>query len=1154
MKKLGLLLFICLTFSCVHEEYDMSGDNLNLEIAPFQDGVTLPLGKTEEIRLEDLLKNIDSSFFSKGQDGSYIIGIHDSISMGDELASITEMIDIPDVDFSQDISFQLSDVNVSDIKVDAMDYSYDVDMAQSLTVPDLTIPSISDQFIADAGMTDYVPDSDQMELALEPIKHDATLIEISNGYTITEANDTPIPLTTGALSSHITTSPHVNLNANLSIDVTLPDGISSVEDIILNKNAAIKVSVELNGALLESGNIIPDVTMDFNDIFTLENNTTGIINLKDQLTLNAANSYKNHAIYKVSALNVTESDWTRQGEDGPLTLNKKYVVPVDGEFMLEDLTTTTNRIAQSRAMEVKLTAEFVDVLIDDVVMGIDPTPIVKENSADIDLDIKNIPEQIEKISDITLTDDSGIDIIISAQNLDKITGLTIELESLDVIFPDFMTVEGADADNKITFADIDITNGASKHIHVTGINLPTPENGAIALSRQIEVKASATAGGTIHSADLPSDANGDIHIIIDIESTFEIADYKVHLTGYDYPLDIEDEEISIEIPEELSSLEEITIYPEGEPEITIDLNFPTTSLDIVASEGGLKLSFPQMIRFHDLPASYNYDIATNSITLKEELPAEIVLPIERLVLTPEQDATDEKYYARGKMVIDGGIAVAAGVLTKAEAESISNPDNTIAIIAYIPEIVPSIIDLEEYTANISQEVELSIMKPEDVPAELVSINRIDLYDTKINMQLDASDLPEMGSSVLTVDLKVQLPDIIHVIGADENGIVKISGQVDENGMINLAPIEISHLDLNGIDLKKDGISCNVTIDGSVKLTDATIDIDEVLNKDLEVSFKANMKNIQIEKILGKVDYAVDPIIQEIDLSGFSSMLGDTTSGMNATLDFCHAHLAFEILTNLGVPVDANIELIPYYNGKADKDKTISTSLTLKPSESADNVNATRYFIAQDDKRCPEGYTFIKANILDLIKNIPDKLELRLNANTDSKTECILEPMADYILEANYAFELPLEFGEEFEVVFKTELTGIPSIVGDVLSMGNKVKLAGTFENGLPLGLDLKLNFIDSNGNHIPIEDGACVQYIKPCAPDASAVTTDLNILVALKEGVQADITTLELEFNASPGDVVGVPVTDQAYLKADLKLVLPEGVKVDLKDIFNNEE
>ena len=128
-------------------------------------------------------------------------------------------------------------------------------------------------------------------------------------------------------------------------------------------------------------------------------------------------------------------------------------------------------------------------------------------------------------------------------------------------------------------------------------------------------------------------------------------------------------------------------------------------------------------------------------------------------------------------------------------------------------------------------------------------------------------------------------------------------------------------------------------------------------------------------------------------------------------------------------------------------------------------------------------------------------------------------------------------------------------MGSLLSNGNKVKLAGEINNALPLGLDLTFNFLDSYGNVVPMADGCGVQKIAPCGLDGSAVKTPLEVVLGLREGVNsADITSLELVFNANSAGVTGVPVTEDAYLQAVLQLVLPEGITVDLNDILNKED
>lgn len=478
--------------------------------------------------------------------------------------------------------------------------------------------------------------------------------------------------------------------------------------------------------------------------------------------------------------------------------------------------------------------------------------------------------------------------------------------------------------------------------------------------------------------------------------------------------------------------------------------------------------------------------------------------------------------------------------------------DSIAVVAHIPEIVPSTISFDTFETVIREEVELEMISAEDMPEELVALGTVELKDTYLNVSMDASALPKLGAASLDVELAIAIPSMIKAEGADENGNLVISGTLDNKGMINIDPVKIVALDLEGRDLKN-GIRDVLVLEVSVRLSNAALDVDQWLGKDLEIGLNVSIRNITISKVTGKVDYDVDPVEVDVDLSEFIKMLEE--SGAEANLDFCHAHLALEVATNLGVPVNASVELVPYYGGKADENRIVPATLALNASESADKESVTRVWLANSEDRMPSGYTFVKADILGLLKNIPEKLEFRLVAGTDSERECVLEPSADYSLKANYRFELPLEFGEEFEVTYKTTIDGLPVIVRSLLSNGNKVMLAGEIDNALPLGLGLTFNFLDSYGNVVPMADGCGVQKIAPCGLDGSAVKTPLEVVLGLREGVNsADITSLELVFNANSAGVTGVPVTEDAYLQAVLQFVLPEGITVDLSDILNKED
>ena len=79
--------------------------------------------------------------------------------MTEELSSLKDLIDIPDVDFSEKVTFQMNDVDVSDVKVDAMDYAFEHDLSASVEVPEVTLPSVSEKFEVAAGMSGYAPDA-----------------------------------------------------------------------------------------------------------------------------------------------------------------------------------------------------------------------------------------------------------------------------------------------------------------------------------------------------------------------------------------------------------------------------------------------------------------------------------------------------------------------------------------------------------------------------------------------------------------------------------------------------------------------------------------------------------------------------------------------------------------------------------------------------------------------------------------------------------------------------------------------------------------------------------------------------------------------------------------------------------------------------------
>lgn len=1149
-----LLLFVSfLSFSCVNEEYDMSDENLNLEVTPFEDGLTIPLGSTEKITLKELLKDVDPEILGSDQTGAYRFSFGDSFDMSDRLSSLKNLVEIPDVDFSKQITFRLEDADVSDVKIEEMDYTFSQELSVPLEDMDMTLPSVSESIEVEAGMTDYVLDQSKIDMNLEPVEYQDHLLSISDDFHVPShlVNDDPLPIDRKLLSAFVHFTPEMDYHEIIPLKISLPEGISSVDEVHMRNGAGIKVTMAVEGNLIESGVMVPDINVDIHNLFHINGSMDDIAHLGDDFELSEKNGFRQSVIYGISSLAVSPDDWKWSEAEGAVVLDKSFEVAVNGEIVFRDLVTTTRHIENDRDIDLVFRMEFVDMFVEDILMELDPIEMSHRSTVPFAVDDVELPSEIKSFSDVTFTPESGFDIAVRALNLDRIEGLEAELETLTLVFPEEIKVEGADARNSVSVNDVDLAEGRRVHFHIKSMELPEPTEGKLSYNGEVAVEAVLKASGKVHSSDLPAVPEEDVRLSVEVDTFMEIADYKVTFSGYEYEINAEPEHIEVEVPEELASLEEIVIYPEGNPAVTIDFDFPETALDIVPSAEGLKLRFPEMVRFGSLPQSYNHDRSSNSITFYESIPSEIILPIDRLVLVPVRNPSDGKLYAQGDVELSGGIALKPGTISKADVDALIASVNEVSVTAHIPELVPSVVSVGSMETGIHTEIDVELISPDDIPEELVAVGLVELEDTYLNLSLDASGLPELGETGLSMDLSVTLPDIINAEGADENGTLRLAGRMDDKCILKIDPVKIVSLNLEGVDIRK-GVSCVLPVDGTVRLEDASLDVDEWIGKDLMVTANVAVNDIGISSVSGQIDYDVDPVTEIVDLSEIADVLDD--AGVEMNLDFNHAHLVLEVTSNLGIPAEVTAEIVPYFDGKADEAAAVPITLYLHPAESADKPKTEKFWLADDSQRCPSGYTFVKAGILELLDNLPQMLEIRLNAGTDPECVSVLEPSADYILKADYLFELPLEFGEEFEVTFRTTVSDMPEIVGYILSKGNKVKLAGEIANSLPLGLELRLNFLDSDGNAVPLAEGCGVQTIAPCNLDASASETPLEMLVALDRNAPFNgVESLELVFNADAKDVAGIPVTEDAYLQAVLQLVLPEGITLDIDEIINDK-
>ena len=1198
--------------SCVQEEYEISEDNINMEVTVFQEGVMLPLGNTKAITLGEIIEKYAPEIaeeFSQ-EDGTYAFGMSDNYPLSDQLDFLSESFSIDGFSVSEKFPFNLSDVNVSDVDIPEINISYSQELSDVIPAVDLSFsPSGLKPVKETADISGYLPDD--LDVGIDDYVCEgefATLkpvaIDLSNPILAPYA-DVELPITSddpdavtiesvlkaaGVNGFNVEMLENIEINEQVEVPVSfvLPKMVTDVNGVQFDKDAKVRISLDLSDNLFfTSGKIIPHVELDIHEILHLtdEENSEHPLHI-DQiiddfiLTGEGDNPYSASNAYGIRSLNMEKGDF-RKDQDGYLVFDKNISLTPGLSFKYENLKTTLTKLSShpGGAVSMTLKIEFLDFKIDNVEIAVEPVETTV--SAEFDLTFsQELPDLVAGVQSVSFTEGSGINLDMDVANLNRIAGLDLAVESLDLEFPAGIKVQGADAYNRLSIPVGSLADGKiSKKVAVTGVEFSpaSQKPGMVSFDGKVKVDAKAVAsvkeGQYINTRDLPTSASEDITLGVTPAVSFGVSDFKVDFEGYYYSIS-EENAIEFEVSEEVADLGKVVIIPETEdgqvPVITIDIDLPDTRIPVGPSaEKGLVIDFPDMVVFKDIPADIQPYYNNGKLIFTDIIPSHIELPIDYMeaeaekVLKWDEQANEEKtvYVVKDMFQVDGEVGVAPCVVFKADVDALRAPGTAVSFNAYVPKMVPSTVSIDMYeveipekTIDLGEEISLT-----SLPEELVEIGEILLKDVALDIDVKAPGLGRLVKDAdVNLELDVTLPDVIMLEDPVQDGVLKIRGKlVGEE--IEVDPVKVLGLDINKTadELSEYLKSMKVTYGGAVTIKDASLDMkgfeDIDLNVDITLKTAGTDNKIEISKITGKIDYAIEPITVDVDLTSLTEALN--SDGFTTNLDLNRFSLALELNTNLSIPVILDLSITPYKGDVAGTPLTLSEPLKIEIPDAAGEPVLMRYWVSNynaDDPYMPEGYQHVPLDILSLLTDSPDRLELTLNAVTDRNSVASITPSENgYILDASYAFTVPFEFGEDMNLEFSTTIDDLPEELMDILQY-NKLALTGVIESSLPVGLDMTFGFIDSDGNSVDLMENAGKQTIKPGTIKGDAVNTDLNILVGVKPGADLSaINAIELKFKAK--GVPGAPLRQDNYIKATLQAHVPEGVSLNLKDFMSNE-
>ena len=654
--------------SCVNEEYDVQ--DINTEVTIMQEGLSLPLGSTKQLALKDLLSGLDEDMLQVLDGGAYAFRISDSLSLGDQLPDLKDIIDIPDVSFANKTSFSLSGLNMESLSIEGQTFDYSFGLADESLMPEIDVPEIKEKHENKTKVWEYGKAARDMK------------INLGEDKTLTTKPLFALPDMNVTGKVEVSNLPEADVPAEeltVVVKAESPEGISDISDVMMSKSSAISVKLSVVNSFLAEGTVLPAMELDLAGLMTLEGDKGKIV-LGEDFKLDKTNGWTASKDFGVKKININAEDWD---EEGLLELAKTFVV--SGKAAVQKAAVDPESIAsydKTKGMSLRVDIGFKDMTIESMMMTLHGIEPVKEKM-EIPMNMSDLvlPEGVKSIDRVEFTDASVLEMMVKLNNL-NIKGLETNLKNMTMTFPKGFKVSEA-VDGKVQFSG-DLSGGLDKKLHVEQIDFPAPADGKIVFEGNVTVEAEVTIGGRINSADVPYTEDKDGSFIFEAVSDLEIAEYYAQIDGLEHKLDMEPEEFIYDLPDGVSDIGTFVVIPEGNPVMEIDLNLPQTSVKVQAAEGGLNISFPEFIKFKNVDPSYGFDAKTNSVTLKGNLPEKILLPIEKVVVSPKYDDVKDAYYARGQIAVSGAVALPAGNVTGSDVEEIVASDASVS--AVVPDI------------------------------------------------------------------------------------------------------------------------------------------------------------------------------------------------------------------------------------------------------------------------------------------------------------------------------------------------------------------------------------------------------------------------------------------------------------------------------------
>lgn len=375
---------------------------------------------------------------------------------------------------------------------------------------------------------------------------------------------------------------------------------------------------------------------------------------------------------------------------------------------------------------------------------------------------------------------------------------------------------------------------------------------------------------------------------------------------------------------------------------------------------------------------------------------------------------------------------------------------------------------------------------------------------------------------------------------------KVGGlEIDEDTRIYFQITGVNFKDENGNGVNdakfkyNDNDNSSITLGGVVKL-DGGIFVSAEGSTGGYINLEANIRseNMIFRSVTAVVDPKVDIEIDPIRIDDLPDFLSDN----NVVLDLTDPRIYITLTNPSPVSVDVNATLKSYKNNISQGTATLENINIPKNCEDYTicvNQNKDRW----DDT---DNMMYVKVdNMSDLIKNIPDRIELTDVVTSVVSEEVTIDLGINYTIITDYKVDTPLQFGPDTRIEYTENMDGWDADLEDMEF--DRVEASMNVINEIPLGVRMTAKAIDVDGN---VLENVKVDMDVEIKAGAIGAPTEQNVKFTLTtdDGKIAGLDGIEISVVASVDNSVSdVTLNENQTMQfTEIKLKLVGGITMDL--------